>query len=88
MTRRPFSELPPATQAGILCGDERFQRFVASQIGFSDGRATPTATTEYLRQWCGITSRINLATNREAREKLETLRTEFDAWTGKIPSQR
>jgi hypothetical protein len=43
---------------------------------------------EYLRRFCDIQSRRDLATNIDARARFRILRTEFDAWTGRIASQR
>jgi len=83
---RPFSDLPPATQAGILCNDARFQAFAAQQCGLDIGRITPTAAAEYLRQTCGISSRRDRTSNRTANQKFQTVRTELDAWNGRIPS--
>ncbi|EPX82070.1 hypothetical protein [Salipiger mucosus] len=82
-----FTELPHAQQAGILCNDAQFQRFAAERSGFPDGQFSATAAAEYLRSWCRIDSRRQLDTEAEARRRFAVLRTEFDAWTGRIPAQ-
>lgn len=86
--RRPFDQMPFPQQAGILCGDDRFQKFAAIRSGFPDQQFNPTAAAEYLRQCCGIESRRELKTDPTAQDKLQALRTEFDAWTGKIATPR
>lgn len=78
----------PAQYAGILCGDQAFQRFAASRANLPGHQFNTSAAAEFLRQNCGITSRRELNTNPAARARLDVLRTEFDAWRGKIAPQR
>lgn len=78
-------------QAGILCNDEAFRRFVAERMHgvMPDLDIVPVqAAAEYLRRFCHIESRRDLATNIDARAKFRILRTEFDAWSGRIASPR
>lgn len=83
-----FDDLPMPQQAGILCNDPRFQTFAARRIGWPGKELTPGAAAEYLRQCCHITTRAELATNPDAQTRFQTLRTEFDAWTGRIANPR
>lgn len=90
MTAHTLTDWPQ--QAGILCNDEAFRRYVAAQI-FTDNilrhrPATTEAAAEYLRQFCNIQSRRDLATNIDARARFRILRTEFDAWSGRIAAPR
>lgn len=77
-------------QAGILCNDERFQRFVVAQVDpdLSDHFLCASFAAEYLRRFCNIQSRRDLATNIDARARFRILRTEFDAWSGRIAAPR
>lgn len=86
--RLPFDSIDPAQQAGILCNDPRFQAFAATRSGFPGITFSATAAAEYLRQCCQIASRNELTTNTAALTLFEMLRTEFDAWTGKISTHR
>lgn len=86
--RAPFKALPPPQQAGILCNDPRFQKFAAMRCGYPNVQFTSTSAAEYLRICCNIESRRELATSDEATTKFQSLRTEFDAWTGKIATPR
>jgi len=86
--RRPFKSLPPPQQAGISCNDHRFQKFAATRCGMDGQQFNSTACAQYLRDFCGIDSRGQLATDEAANDKFQRLRTEFDAWLGKIPTQR
>lgn len=91
MTRtatRRMEDLAPAQQAGILCNDPRFQSFAAMRCGFQDGQFSTGAAAQYLRECCQISTRRELDISPTARARFQTLRTEFDAWTGKLAAQR
>ncbi|WP_127104339.1 hypothetical protein [Pararhodobacter zhoushanensis] len=77
-----------ARRAGILCNDERFRLFVALRITQPGGPVTATAAAEYLRGQCGITSRRALDTDPDAADRFAALCTDFDAWRGRIATQR
>lgn len=78
MTKRPFDTLPAPQQAGILCTQDHFAVFLADRYGHY------TAPADFVRTHCGITSRRDLASDPFARDKFDRLRTEYDAWRGKI----
>ncbi|MEX0281337.1 MAG: hypothetical protein AB3N13_09140 [Arenibacterium sp.] len=86
--KQGFADLPAPAQAGILCNDPRFQNFAAMRCGVRQGSFGQSAAAEYLRQICRIQSRRDLADNAAAAERFQALRTEFDAFTGKIASPR
>ncbi|MFT4962515.1 MAG: hypothetical protein ACI92Z_003614 [Paracoccaceae bacterium] len=86
--RQRLTDMPPAQQAGILCNDPRFQKFAATRCGMSGKQFETSAAAEYLRNCCNITSRRDLNTSQIAQNRFQTLRTEFDAWTGKIATPR
>lgn len=71
--RRPFSDLPFAQQAGIRCEDVRFKKFIVESYGaaFSD---------EFVRQFCGIKSRSELASDHDAIRHWKKLNSQFEAW--------
>ena len=87
-TRRALADMPAAQQAGILCNDRQFRAFAAHRNGFPGGQFTPGAAAEWLRQQCGITSRRHLNHSQTALARFQEIRTEFDAWTGKIATPR
>ncbi|MDD9738463.1 hypothetical protein PVW47_01575 [Marinovum sp. SP66] len=77
----------PASQiAGILCNDPAFRAFVDTQTGAPCPDADAAAT--FLRRQCGVTSRRQLDTDPEARDRFDRLRTDFDAHTGRIAQPR
>lgn len=77
-----------ARTAGILCNDAQFQLFVATRLGLPDGPVTASAAAEYLRGQCRITSRRALDTDAQAATRFAALRTDYDAWRGRIANQR
>lgn len=85
---RRFNDLPNAQQAGMLCNDEQFQKFAGTRTIKSGVQLAPSAAAEFIRTFCSITSRRELNTDDAAAHKFQTLRTEFDAWAGRIQSQR
>lgn len=62
--------------------------FAATRSGMPGKRFTVTAAAEYLRNVCKVASRKDLDTDAQASGAFANLRTEFDAWRGKIPAQR
>lgn len=86
--RQRLSDMHPAQQAGILCNDPQFQRFAAVRSGLPNHEFNASAAGEYLRGVCQITSRTVLNTSKPAQAQFAALRTEFDAWSGRIAQQR
>ena len=84
---RVLGNLPPAQQAGILCGQDPFRIFAASRLQIP-GAVTATAAAEFVRRECGVSSRAELDRDGDAAARWQALRTEYDAWRGRIPSPR
>lgn len=80
----PFNDLPLPQQAGILCNEEQFCLFAGARTVGEGVELCPGAAAEFVRAWCGISSRAELTGNPEAARKFNILRTEFDAWRGRI----
>lgn len=79
---------PVAQRAGILCNDPDFQRFAAIRSGLPGQQFSASAAAEYLRNVCGIASRKSLDTDPVAQRQFDALRTDFDAWAGRIAAPR
>lgn len=82
--KKRFEDLPPSTQAGILCNDPRFQVFAAKRCGYPDKQLTQGGAAEYVRQICKVSSRCELLHDQAAADRFQALRTEFDVWSGKL----
>tara|TARA_R100001086_G_scaffold207228_1_gene123021 strand:- start:3792 stop:4142 length:351 start_codon:yes stop_codon:yes gene_type:complete len=86
-SRQPFHSLLTSQQAGILCNDARIQRFAAEACDCQGRQFNESAAAQFVRTYCKIESRRQLDGDSAAKLKFQILRTEFDAWTGKIASQ-
>lgn len=91
--RQRFDNLPPAQQAGMLSNDRLFQTFAGKCLALRDqskieARLNPSAAAEFIRRECKVASRSDLNTDPAAQRRFAQLRTEFDAWRGKIANQR
>jgi hypothetical protein len=70
-----WDKLGPVKQAGVLCSDPAFIKFLAETEKWNTGTAA-----EYVRARCAIKSRKELATNDAAMRKWGFLVAEFRAW--------
>lgn len=86
--KQRFEDMPPSTQAGILCNDKRFQDFAAASRGLPSGSFGATAAAEHVRMTCGVNSRRQLNNNPAAAKRFAAMLTDFDAFTGKIATPR
>lgn len=73
-----------AQQAGILCGEVAFQRYVAEK---SDGVIVgdPVAVTaDFVREHCGVLSRAELDTQETAGQRFRELKADYKLWLSGI----
>jgi hypothetical protein len=82
--KRSWNELPPATQAGIRCGEKAFQKFV-TENGYAPDDLGPEISGEDLARagilhYCSIKSRSELSVNDYAWEKWVRMDKEYLAW--------
>jgi hypothetical protein len=78
--RKPFHELPRSQQAGILCGDEKFHRFI--------GASSPVYAAEYLYERFDIESREELDTNPKKAAEWDDLHARYRVETGQMAEAR
>jgi len=83
-----FDRLAASRQAGILARDPAFQRFAGLRCGLLSGFTSAEATAAYIRQHCAVASRRDLDTDPAAQDLWHRLRTEYDAWRGKLATPR
>lgn len=76
--RRNWSDLQPAAQAGIRCGEPSFRAFLNESRAYAVSDATEAA--EAVREICNVGSRVELGTNQKARVIWHQLDAEFQAW--------
>ncbi len=78
-SKRAFSELDLVTQCGIRCGDAQFAMFVAEVYPERFGRSRGDIAA-FVRSYCEVKSRADLATDSVAAAKWKTLDRRFEAW--------
>jgi len=78
--RRPFDDLPPAQQAGILCNEPRFQRWAGA--GDSDRAA------EMVRRRCDVTSRAQIGSSPTSLKAWQLIVRSYRTDTGLEPEER
>lgn len=71
-----------AQEAGILCGDARFRRFMSEEIEPTEGIAIfdLDMAADAVRRHCGVTSRSRLDTNPAAAQIWDRLADRYYAW--------
>lgn len=81
-------------RCAILCGEPEFQVFIAAKalsefihVGDPNQLGTPN-TAERLRRLLGIGSRAQIATDPAALARWNSLVTDFDTVTGRLPERR
>lgn len=82
---------PNCAAAAILAGDDEFQWYVSERldedrgIGLARGNAGEKATTNeadaFIKQVCGVTSKIDFDFNPEAWDKFVQLKRRFQEWS-------
>lgn len=80
----PKREMTMPQWAGMMCNDERFQRFLGIPKCVGDADATASA----LRLECGVNSRADIKGGTPAGERFRMLMTDFDAEIGRISKPR
>ena len=80
--RRPWHTLSPQVQAGILCSDGGFQKYVHELTGWI---ADEQSAAVWLRNELGILSRRELEARPDLAAKLDAIREEFVHWAGRVP---
>lgn len=74
---------PLCQSAVLLCAEPMFQRFVSEMTGVGPEAGPPDETAaDYLKAYCGITSRKELDGDEHAAEQLKGLMAEYRKWNG------
>jgi hypothetical protein len=77
-SKKDWREMTPASQAAIRCGDVKFRNFLRSEHGLNTKDKDEAATA--VRNLCGVTSRMELATNHKARTLWHSIDTQYREW--------
>ena len=79
--KRRMGDMSRAQQAGILCGDGDFQRWMLGRYGNPDPR-------NGVRAECNVSSRSELDTNEAAGRTWDAMRLDYDVWRGATAAPR
>jgi hypothetical protein len=81
MDRGEFDGQKAIRVAGLLCRDPSFWDWLHEDTQIIE--ANEEEATPWLRDFLGVASRSELKVNREARDRLEQLHKDFNAWKRK-----
>lgn len=70
---RSFHDMSPAQQAGMLCADPVFVKFLDETVGPNDAAHT-------VRMICGVTSRGDIKPGTEAARRWSGIVSDYRAW--------
>lgn len=78
-TAKPPANHKLAQQAGILCGEPSFRKFLAK---YSENGMPPDEeeAPAIVRELCGVKSRSELDTSQDASRQWHSLKGEYEAW--------
>lgn len=79
---RHWGEIPRSQQAGILCADKEFRRWLGLHVGDAETAAS------IVREQCGVLSRAELDKYDTAGKRWDMVVAEFRADTGQMAEQR
>ena len=82
---RPFASLPRSQQAGILCGDETFQQWIAIHYAFAKNES---GARSFVISYCQVNSRRELDVSDEAATVWDALRGQFEIAAGRATEAR
>lgn len=77
---KAWTDLPPAQQAGIRCGEKAFWKFLAEYDDGGPVVASAEDAANYVRLICGVKSRAELTTSSRARLLWKDLEQQYQAW--------
>lgn len=78
--RKPFDELPIAQQAGIICNEPPFWLFLSERFNLRDDKRDAESAAIYVRNLCGVTSRSEIANNKDSRAAWSGLLLAYRLW--------
>jgi len=82
---QPVDPRPLMKSAGMVCKSAEFQRFVAHQEDeeFESADEREEQAAKYVRNWCGVSSRTELDSDREVAERFKDLMWKYRQFLGK-----
>ena len=78
--KRNWDEVSRVEQAGVLCRDDKFDDFVRDV--FPDSYRIHEEAAGFVRAYCGVKSRADLDTDRNASARWDNLVQDYFDWKG------
>lgn len=80
-TKTAFRDMRMANQAGMLCNEGAFHRFLAEKLKYPDHAAmTDKAAADYVRRLCNVASRKDIRPDATSGKRWERLVDEYRTW--------
>jgi hypothetical protein len=76
--RRKFGELPLVTQAGIVCGEPAFKKYIEETYNWG----SEVDPANFVRKFCEVGSRKEIVGGTRAAERWAFLASAYMAWRG------
>lgn len=73
---RTFNDMTPAQQAGMMCQDPEFRRWLHEQRGMPEGAEVAL----FVRRMCGVESRRDIVAGAPAGRRWSAIISEYRAW--------
>lgn len=77
---KSWDEILPSQQAGILCSDHKFWKFVSERDDCIKYIESTEDCATWVRQYCGINSRANITRNHPCWTKWRELVVDYRLW--------
>lgn len=78
-TKTAFRDMRLPNQAGMLCAEVPFQRFLADLI-HHDATLTKEQAADYVRRHCNVASRTDIRPRTESGKRWEKLAADYHLW--------
>jgi hypothetical protein len=80
---RSWGSIPRPQQAGILCSDSAFRRYLSLFLGVPGEPITQDEAIDVVRQICGVASRAELDGDQTAAFRWLLLERDYRRWNGR-----
>jgi hypothetical protein len=80
---RSWHTIPRPQQAGILCTDGGFRKYLSHFLGFPGSPVSEAEAADLVRQVCGVASRAELDGDQVAAFRWWLLQKDYRRWDGR-----
>lgn len=80
---RSWQYIPRAVQAGILCNDAGFRKYLSRFLGLPGEPISEDEAADLVREVCGVKSRAELERDQCAAFRWALLERDYRRWNGR-----